>query len=54
MKLKKALRKDPPTTEPKLNLNSLETGKQQFVVLPSLTYHSVALPDMMKLTKFNR
>ncbi len=48
--MKKALRNDPPATEPKLNLKKRETGVQQFDYLPSLTYHYVAFPEIKKLT----
>ena len=49
MKLKKAFKKEPPTTEPKLYFNNLASGKQQLV--PSLVYHSAPFPETMKLTK---
>lgn len=39
MKLKKAFKKDPPTTDPKLNLKNLPTGAQQLVARPPLIYH---------------
>ena len=51
MKLKNALRKDPPTTDPKLNLRNLETGRHQFDAELPLLYHYTAFPEMKKLTK---
>lgn len=50
MKLKNALRKDPPTTDPKLYLKYLPTGVQQLEALPPFTYQSAAFPDTIKLT----
>lgn len=49
---KNAFRNDPPTTEPKWFLIILENVKQKPFSL-CYKYHWVALPDMIKLTKFN-
>ena len=51
MKLKKAFKNDPPTTDPKLYLKNRETGRQQFVYCLPRQYHSTALPEIKKLTK---
>lgn len=51
MKLKKAFKKDPPTTDPKLYLKYRLIGAQQLVARPPRMYHSAALPEIKKLTK---
>jgi hypothetical protein len=48
MRLKKALRKEPPTTLPKFLQRRRTRGRPQEVVSPLLCvkYHSTALPEM--------
>jgi hypothetical protein len=52
MKLKKAFKNDPPTTDPKLYLKYRPTGIQQLLSFPLVIYHYEAFPDIIKLTKY--